>query len=320
MPDKRVTELAAIDTVADTDLVMVIDDPAGTAINKKATVDQLRTALGAHHATHEPGGNDALVNAAWTDLENTFTIGQHIEGRIGNAALYLSTPLVSAEKLWALTVDAENDENALQLMWASVRNARCRGPDSNGENGLVYSANDGTFYPALDGGRAGPRPRLRMGFRDRADWLQRDDGRWVSQPGALARNEPTTISTVTVTTRTSSSPPYQAVPCHRRAERRDPLRNKRDGTQDVALVGAVFRLMVDNRRPQTRPMLATPLSPGPRRGGRVDPAQRRQPHQQHSPDRAPACGADRRAPSDTRAKRSDRTATHPGQGVNRIPC
>lgn len=32
----------------------------------------------AHHATHEPGGTDALVNAAWTNLENLFTLPQSI--------------------------------------------------------------------------------------------------------------------------------------------------------------------------------------------------------------------------------------------------
>ena len=62
MPDKRVTELDAIDTVTDTDLVMVIDDPAGTPLNKKATVTQL------------------LVNVARTNTSNTFTGDQTVDG------------------------------------------------------------------------------------------------------------------------------------------------------------------------------------------------------------------------------------------------
>jgi len=33
-----------------------------------------------HHATHEPGGADALVGAAWTTLSNTFTGDQTIDG------------------------------------------------------------------------------------------------------------------------------------------------------------------------------------------------------------------------------------------------
>ena len=62
MPDKRVTELTAIDAVADLDLLMVIDDPAGTAVNKKATVTQL------------------LATAARTNASNTFTGDQTVDG------------------------------------------------------------------------------------------------------------------------------------------------------------------------------------------------------------------------------------------------
>jgi len=78
MPDKRVTELAAIDAVTDIDLVMVIDDPAGTAVNKKATVTQLQQAirwisvsLGGSRAASLPlaAGTYDLVNA-----EPAFTI------------------------------------------------------------------------------------------------------------------------------------------------------------------------------------------------------------------------------------------------------
>jgi hypothetical protein len=41
MPDLRVTELPPIDAVVGTDLLMVIDDPSGTPLNKRATVSQL---------------------------------------------------------------------------------------------------------------------------------------------------------------------------------------------------------------------------------------------------------------------------------------
>lgn len=39
----------------------------------------LGTTVGPHHATHEPGGTDALVNAAWTNDQNSFTQNQFIE-------------------------------------------------------------------------------------------------------------------------------------------------------------------------------------------------------------------------------------------------
>jgi len=35
-----------------------------------------------HHTFHEPGGSDALVNAAWTNLANTFTQNQTVTGNI----------------------------------------------------------------------------------------------------------------------------------------------------------------------------------------------------------------------------------------------
>jgi len=38
--------------------------------------------VGPHHVTHEPGGTDALVNAAWTNLANTFTQNQTVTGNI----------------------------------------------------------------------------------------------------------------------------------------------------------------------------------------------------------------------------------------------
>lgn len=62
MPDKRVTELAAIDAVVGTDLVMVIDDPGGTAVSKKSTVTQL------------------LTNVARTDVSNSFAGDQTVDG------------------------------------------------------------------------------------------------------------------------------------------------------------------------------------------------------------------------------------------------
>jgi len=42
-----------------------------------------------HHATHEPGGSDAIVGAAWLDLTNTFTKGQIINPTDGLAHIRL---------------------------------------------------------------------------------------------------------------------------------------------------------------------------------------------------------------------------------------
>jgi hypothetical protein len=80
--DKRITELDPITTVQAGTLLVVVDDPTGTPINKKATVSQVLAVGGGapspHHATHEPGGTDLLVNAAWTSQPNIFTVNQSI--------------------------------------------------------------------------------------------------------------------------------------------------------------------------------------------------------------------------------------------------
>lgn len=51
--------------------------PAGTA--------------GAHHATHEPGGSDYLVNSVWTNVANTLSVELDLTGGTGTA--YYSAPL-----------------------------------------------------------------------------------------------------------------------------------------------------------------------------------------------------------------------------------
>jgi hypothetical protein len=46
MADKKVTELPVISALSSDDLLLVIDDPAGTPTSKRATVGQLAAALG----------------------------------------------------------------------------------------------------------------------------------------------------------------------------------------------------------------------------------------------------------------------------------
>jgi hypothetical protein len=60
----------------------------GTTI---AALVALAGAVGAHHATHEPGGSDALGNAAWTFLHNTFTQSQTIAASGGPRVIYTET-------------------------------------------------------------------------------------------------------------------------------------------------------------------------------------------------------------------------------------
>jgi hypothetical protein len=54
-----------------------------TGVTGAIGVDPLAAALPEpHHATHEPGGSDALVHAAWTDQVNTFTQRQILDARL----------------------------------------------------------------------------------------------------------------------------------------------------------------------------------------------------------------------------------------------
>src|SRR4029434_3987060 len=54
-----------------------------------------------HHTTHEPGGSDPLVNAAWTNQANTFTVEQTIAVTTGRLNL-VSTNQVADAKNWRI--------------------------------------------------------------------------------------------------------------------------------------------------------------------------------------------------------------------------
>jgi hypothetical protein len=41
MADKKITELTALTSVANSDVLVIVDDPAGTAVSKKVTADVL---------------------------------------------------------------------------------------------------------------------------------------------------------------------------------------------------------------------------------------------------------------------------------------
>lgn len=91
MADKKVTDLALIDSVLGTDLLMVIDDPTGSAINKKATVTQIAqtiqwigVSLGGSRAASLPlaVGTYDLINA-----EPAFTIPTLSPSSLGTARI-----------------------------------------------------------------------------------------------------------------------------------------------------------------------------------------------------------------------------------------
>jgi len=57
--------------------------------------------LSAHHTTHEVGGSDALVNAAWTDRPNTFTENQTL-ARLGPVLMFNDTGQAAGNQIWKM--------------------------------------------------------------------------------------------------------------------------------------------------------------------------------------------------------------------------
>jgi hypothetical protein len=66
MVDVKISALGAIGTVAGEDLVAIIDDPSGTPVSKKATIDQIKTYIGAITAS----STDTFTNKTF-DVEGT---------------------------------------------------------------------------------------------------------------------------------------------------------------------------------------------------------------------------------------------------------
>lgn len=60
MADSKVTALSAIAAIATGDLIYVVDDPAGSPVSTKATVDQLQTFMRATQAQQETGTEAAV--------------------------------------------------------------------------------------------------------------------------------------------------------------------------------------------------------------------------------------------------------------------
>ena len=82
---------------------------------------------GPHHITHEPGGSDALVNAAWTNLTNQFTTFQQIgPGPVGaNPYLRIIDSTGEGARIFFRDTTSPNPENgqiaALRFQAGSLR-------------------------------------------------------------------------------------------------------------------------------------------------------------------------------------------------------
>lgn len=89
-------------------------------------------AAGPHHATHEPGGSDPLVNNAWTNLNNNFSVDQSI----ASGGLILGPTSAVGHKLIGVTngVAITNGINtAYHDLYANRIFERAREPIAMGE-------------------------------------------------------------------------------------------------------------------------------------------------------------------------------------------
>lgn len=62
MADKKITELTALTSLSNDDLLVVVDDPAGTAVTKKITASNLKAGLIAESIVDAKG--DLIVGTA----------------------------------------------------------------------------------------------------------------------------------------------------------------------------------------------------------------------------------------------------------------
>jgi hypothetical protein len=92
----------------------------------------------AHHVTHEPGGSDVLVDAAWTDQPNTFEADQTIDGDL--LVTGTITPLTDAQRA-AINALIGDPTGARMLMSSSFVSGLSLRHDESVERGRIACGN-----------------------------------------------------------------------------------------------------------------------------------------------------------------------------------
>lgn len=109
MPDKTITQLDPITTVLPGTLLVVVDDPTGTPINKKATVSQLPpSAPAGHHVTHETGGADAITSLSGAVITS---------GTVADARHSTNVPLKNAANIFTVNQRVTATRPAWELLF-----------------------------------------------------------------------------------------------------------------------------------------------------------------------------------------------------------
>ena len=92
MASKRITELTALASVTTDDLLLIVDDPAGTPASKKATVATLATLLNTSPAlTGTPTAPTATVGTNTTQVATTAFVKTSVDNLLASAPAALDT-------------------------------------------------------------------------------------------------------------------------------------------------------------------------------------------------------------------------------------
>jgi len=126
--------------------------------------------VGVHAASHRPGGADPLVNNAWTDTANIFTLAQTIQESNGPQLKMIDTSRPVDKKLWRIQNIGENlqfhaTNDAITVNSGSVTFDRL-GSISTGGNVSASNLYAGNYVTAkravIDGGSTHPYSQLEI--------------------------------------------------------------------------------------------------------------------------------------------------------------
>ena len=169
MADSKLADLTAITTPATTDILYLVHDPAGTPVDRKVTVADLRGASGLVHAqSRRPSGDLTLNSTSWAnvdtglDLTIPATAGDEIEvtgswlvSASGTAEVYFdAVSVVSGSPVNAWGTDgAETGTTEGIQAWRAVA------------NNFLCCAAGGATRPVVSGDLSGGNLTLRLRYR-----------------------------------------------------------------------------------------------------------------------------------------------------------
>jgi hypothetical protein len=148
MADTKVSDLTAIDAIASGDLFAVVDDPAGTPVSKKATIDQVKTfAVGAGSVSVASGktltANHSLTLAGTDSTTMTFPSTSATLARIDAANTFAGNQTFSGQAVGTL----QTLSDGANIAWNCNSGAKAKVTlEGNRTMDAVTNAIEGTSY------------------------------------------------------------------------------------------------------------------------------------------------------------------------------